>query len=210
MAIVAKNKGGSSVAPIEAGTYAARCYSMIHIGTIEETILGDKKTLNKVRIGWELPTEMHVFNDEKGPEPRAISEEYTLSMHEKSTLRPFLEGWRGRGFTEEEAEAFDITALLGIECMITIIHKKAKNGNTYAKVTAASKMPKGMECPPQINATFLLDYDNFSMEKVNSLPDFIQEKIFNSAEFNALQGEAEQEKQVMDPAPTEDDDDLPF
>ncbi len=52
MPITATNKGGSSYEPIPAGAYPARCYSMIHIGTIEENILGQTKKLNKVRITW--------------------------------------------------------------------------------------------------------------------------------------------------------------
>jgi hypothetical protein len=69
---------------------------------------------------------------------------------------------------------------------------------------------KGVECPAQINETFLLDYDNFDMEKANSLPDFIQEKIFSSVEFNALMGEAEVEKRAIDTEPAIDEDGLPF
>ena len=71
----------------------------------------------------------------------------------------------------------------------------------------ASKMPKGMDCPPQISETVLIDYDNFDIEKVNALPDFIQEKIFSSMEFNALMGEAEEEKRQ---AQAEVEGDEPF
>jgi hypothetical protein len=69
--------------PIEAGSYPARCYSMIEMGTNEETYQGAAKMVNKVRITWELPTEMQVFKEERGPEPRVISKEFSLSMHEK-------------------------------------------------------------------------------------------------------------------------------
>jgi hypothetical protein len=46
---------------IPAGNYIGRCYQMIHIGTVQETYLGEPKQFNKVRIGWELPTERKVF-----------------------------------------------------------------------------------------------------------------------------------------------------
>ena len=58
MAIIATSNGGTSYEPIPSGSYPARCYSMIHLGTIEENILGTVKKLNKVRITWELPTEL--------------------------------------------------------------------------------------------------------------------------------------------------------
>jgi hypothetical protein len=60
MAIIAE-KSGSSYFLIEAGSYAARCYSMVHIGTIEEEFNGEKKKRNKVRLTWEIPSEKFVF-----------------------------------------------------------------------------------------------------------------------------------------------------
>ena len=57
MAILATDKGGSTREPLAAGTYAARCFQMIQIGTVLENIQGKDKLLNKCRIVWELPDE---------------------------------------------------------------------------------------------------------------------------------------------------------
>ena len=139
MAIIASNNGGTSYEPIASGSYAARCYSMIHIGTIEENIMGTNKKLNKVRITWELPTELKVFKEENGEQPQVISKEFTLSLHEKATLRNFLKNWRGKDFTDDEAKAFDIEKLVGAPCMINITHKLSKDGNkTYAEIGSIS------------------------------------------------------------------------
>jgi hypothetical protein len=156
MAITATNSGGSSYEPIPAGTYLARCYSMVQIGTVEEEFQGLKKQVNKVRITWELPTEMKVFNPEKGEQPQAISKEFTLSMHEKSSLRAFLTSWRGKGFTEDEAKEFDVTKLLGKPCMISIFHQASKSNpeKSYERIASISPVMKGMECPPQVNPSF--------------------------------------------------------
>jgi len=94
MAINATTNGNTPRELIPTGNYIARCYKMIHIGTVEEVILGDKKILNKVRIGWELPTELRVFNEEKGEQPLVIDKEFTLSLYEKSALRGVLKSWR--------------------------------------------------------------------------------------------------------------------
>jgi hypothetical protein len=184
--IKATNKGGSNYEPIAAGTYAARCYQMIHIGTTEENILGQMKKLNKVRITWELPTELKVFKEENGEQPHVISKEFTLSMNEKATLRKFLEGWRGKAFTEKEAESFDITVLLGKPCMLSIIHKQAKNGNTYAEISSVSSVPKGMNVPEQINPLKELNYDKFDWELFETLPDFIKDKMKQTDEFKFM------------------------
>jgi len=188
MAITATNTGGSSYEPIPAGTYLARCYSMVQIGTVEEEFQGLKKQVNKVRITWELPTELKVFNPEKGEQPQAISKEFTLSMHEKSSLRAFLTSWRGKGFTEDEAKAFDVTRLLGVPCMLSIVHEPGKKdpSKTYDKIASVSTVMKGVTMPPQINPSFEFTLEKFELEKFDLLPDFLKDKIRQSREYKNM------------------------
>ena len=184
---------------------------MIHIGTVQENVMGDMKTMNKVRIGWELPTELRVFNEEKGEQPLVISEEFTLSMHEKSNLRKVLASWRGKDFSEGEAKCFDITKLIGAPCMLNIIHRPSKSNpsNIFAKIGSVSPVPKGLGVPAQINPTFVLEYDTFSWDKFNTLPDFIKTKMQGSLEYAALtqphHTDATQPAELKEPL-----DDLPF
>lgn len=184
MAIIAENTG-TKREPIPQGNYVARCYQMIQIGTVQEEFEGQKKIMHKVRIGWELPTEQRVFDEAKGEQPLVISNEYTLSMHEKSKLRSVLQSWRGKAFSEEEAKSFDITKLIGASCMLNIIHKETPNG-TYANIGSIAPIPKGLECPPQINPAFVLSYDSFDYAKYMGLPDFIKAKMQTSLEFQAI------------------------
>lgn len=187
MPILATNNGTQREL-IPAGNYIGRCYQMIEIGTVTENILGENKILKKVRIGWELPTELKVFNEEKGEQPCVISKEFTLSMHEKSSLRGTLKSWRGKDFTEEEARSFDITKLLGVPCMINIIHRpgKADPSKTYQEIAGITGVPKGMIVPEQINKTVCLSYDSFDAEIFNALPDFIKDKMKGSLEYAAM------------------------
>lgn len=193
-----------------AGNHIARCYQMIEIGTVNELIPGrGSKTLKKVRIGWELPNETREFREGEGQKPFSISKEYTLSMHEKSNLRQDLKSWRGKDFTEDQAKCFDITALLGVPCMINIIHVE-KNGNTYANISGITPMPKGIACPEQINKTFELSYDSFDEEKFNSLPDFIKDKMRGSLEYAAFKNPHEQVSHQAEQSNEDEADDLPF
>jgi len=92
--------------------------------------------------------EMKVFKEENGPQPMVLSKDFTLSMHEKSTLRKFLGDWRGKAFTDEEAKSFDITKLLGAECQISVSHQVSdKDGKTYANVKSAVMPPPGQPAP---------------------------------------------------------------
>ena len=207
--IIASNKSGSTYEPVPAGNYVARCIKMIHYGTITEDYLGTPKTLNKVQLSWELPGELKVFKEENGEQPYMLSKDFTLSMHEKASLRKWLESWRGKGFTNAESEAFDITNLVGKACMINVIHN-TKGDKTYANISGVSSMPKGLSCPPQINDSVIFSVLDFKNELFETFPDFIKDKIKSSVEYKAMQ----QPNAVhTDPEPTNspsEEDDLPF
>lgn len=196
---------------IPSGNYIARCYKMIEIGTCDEEYLGVKKQVKKINITWELPTELKVFKEEKGAQPLVISREFTLSMHENSGLRAVLQSWRGKAFTEQEAERFDVTVLLTKPCMLNIIHVQGKKNpeKTYEQISSITPLPKGVTCPAQINKTFELSYDNFSQELFAMLPDFIKDKMKLTPEYKALNETFNQDTQ-SNITTSDDGDGLPF
>lgn len=210
--INAKNSGTTRI-PIPAGNYIARCYQMIHIGTVKENYMGQDKMLNKVRIGWELPTELKVFKQENGEQPHVISQEFTLSLNEKANLRKLLASWRGKDFTEEEAKSFDVTKLLGATCFLNIIHKPKKTDPSvvYEQIASVSPLPKSVKCPPQINKNMVLQYDDFDYGLFDNLPDFIKDKIKVSEEYKAMVN-PEETSFTSDDEQNEPvyEDDLPF
>jgi hypothetical protein len=194
MPIIATNKKGADVELIEAGSYPARIYQMIHLGNIAGY---QGQIQNKVRIGFELPTEMKVFNEEKGEQPRVMSKEYTLSFNEKANLRKLIDACDSEalkvgddGFLEE----FDIEQLIGKTCLITISHKQRKDGEgTYACISNETAIPKGMECAGAINPTMVLSYDNWNEEIFENLPDFLKEKIVSSDEYKQMKRSPDEE-----------------
>ena len=186
MSIIAKSSGNTerTLAPI--GNHLARCVKMVHIGTNEETIQGTVKKLNKVKLSFELPDETHVFKEENGAEPFLVSKDYTLSMSDKANLRKDLESWRGKSFTPKQAEEFDITVLLGIPCMVNVIHKTAKSsGNDYVVISGITPLPKRVECPAQIIPSFEFNFTD-SFENFELLDQWTQDRIKESDEFKAL------------------------
>jgi len=186
MAINATNNGGKQHEPINAGTYAARCYAMVHIGTIDEQIQNKPiQWINKVHFTFELPTEKMVFDESKGPECRVIGKEFTLSMNEKATLRKFLESWRGQKFTDEQAKIFDVTKLLNVPCLVSVIHKTSSKGNVYTEISSVSMPISGMIVPELTNKIFEFNYDD-KTENFPDVPKFIREKVVRSKEWNAI------------------------
>ncbi|RIV20380.1 hypothetical protein DYU11_20225 [Fibrisoma montanum] len=196
---------------MEQGNYVARCFSMIQIGTVEETYLGESKTVNKIRLAWEFPTEKAVFSPEKGEEPFVLGKEYSFSMHEKATFRKDLGSWRGKTFTDEEAAKFDAGKLLGVPCMINVIHHTTAKGETIAKIGSIAPLPKGLTCPDQINPTQALSFADFDFGVFDKLPGWIQEKIKSSKEYAALVNPAPAtQNTAFDYTPVGEDEALPF
>lgn|SRR3990167_3708594 len=214
MAIYATNEGGS-YEPVPAGNHVARCISMIHLGTLKQEFQGKQTELNKIRITWELPEETKVFKEENGEQPYTVSKEFTLSMNEKANLRKFLESWRGKGFTEEEAKKFDVTKLLGVPCMLSVIHKTSKQGKTYADISAVSTLPKKTVCPEQVNPSFEFNFYEWNKEKFESLPDWLKDKMKQSKEYKFIVDPTLKETPKEDDEPDMNDigdnsDNLPF
>ncbi len=201
MPIIAKNAGKKrELAP--QGNHVAICYKMIELGTITDTFQGEDVTRHRVLLYWELSNEPKDFDGSGKESPISVSKEFTLSMNEKSTLRKMLESWRGKAFTKDEANAFDITKLMGIPCMVNVIHVTSGTGNQYENVSSITPLPKGMEKPTAVNKTIEFSIDGFDQALFDSFPDFIKEKINSSAEM--------QNKPQAVPVEVEEEEELPF
>ena len=174
MGTTAKNSGGDfPKAPV--GTHVARCYQVIDLGHQKTTWQGEDKWLHKVMLSWELCNEL--MDDGK---PFAVSARYTVSLSEKSLLRPTLEAWRGKPFTDEELNGFDVKNVLGAYCMVGVVHN-TDNGKTYANVSAILPLPKGMAKPVAFNPTLYFDLEN---DDVTKLPDWLQKTVKKSREMS--------------------------
>lgn len=180
-----------------AGTFAARCIQVVDLGT-QSTPFGES---HKVRISWEIPTETAVFDEKKGQQPFMLSKDYTLSLYEKANLRHDLESWRGKAFTEEQLSGFDIASLLGVPCLLSVLHKPSKDNKTYANVSAISALPKGMTVPPQINPSVQYNVSEGRSDTFKALPGWLQKKIEGSFEFSESGGATQQDV---------DDSSIPF
>ena len=169
---------------IPTGNHVARCFSMVHIGTVQGTF----GIQNKVRIGWELPEELRVFDQAKGEQPMVIFQEFSLSMNAKANLRKMLASWRGKDFSPEEAKKFDITKLIGVPCMLNIIHKPGIQdpSKTYQTISGVSTVPKSMKVPKQILPAQVLSFESWDEEMFQSLPEYLRNKIVVSKEYQEL------------------------
>ena len=177
---VTENKTEYAIVP--AGNHVARVYSIIHIGTsVKDTQYGPR-TINAVRVTWELPNETKEFKDGEGERPFSISEEYNLVYGEKSKLRSIVEGMKADIMSDDGF--MDIEKLMGTVCLLNIQHKTTVKGTTYANVVSAAPLPKGMNVPDPVNDPFILNYtDKWSQDDFDKLPDFLKGKMYDTDEY---------------------------
>lgn len=178
MSLTTSAKGGASIAPLEPGTYPAICYGLIDIGVqYNETY---KNSSPKIIIMWEIPGETITIDGEE--KPRVMSQTYTSSLNERAALRRDLALWRGRDFTEAELASFDLKTIVGVPCLLTVVRREY-NGRTYANIGGVTKMAKGMEKPKGTLPKVVFDLDNDPLDKIDSLPEWIQERIKKSETY---------------------------
>lgn len=225
MSLIAKATG-SDMEPITPGMHPAVCYGVVDLGT--QPAFGQFPPKRKVLFLFELPLERGEFErDGKMVSlPRAISVSFTLSLHKKGNLRPALESWRGREFTDKELQGFDVMACIGANALLNITHRAGagKNaGRTFADIKAICPLPKGtakrqLENPP---LKFSLDDvpPRTQPTKPDAMPDWIWARITQSDEYihrvqddgvSTPTDEAEQAAIAANLSPEADGEDVPF
>ena len=143
----------------------------------------------------------------------SINIEYNLTYYEAAKLFKHVNTWRGKTLTSQEIDDFEIDSLIGEPCMLSVTHNTSKNnGKTYANITGVSALPKGFECPEQVNKSFIWDYDtNFDVVELNNFPQFFIDMIKGTPEWDAKQNELlESELQSEIIKQTNEEDNLPF
>ena len=168
--------------PPEAGTFAARCASLIDLGTQTSVWEGEEKRAHKVLISFEV---LDTDNRRSDGSPHLVSKRFTASLHPKAGLRKFLESWRGRPFTAEELAGFDLKAVVGLTCLVGIVHE-AKGDKVYANLSSVMKLPKGMPAPSGEIVPVSFDMAAPDWQVFAGLSSRLQAQIAESPEFIAL------------------------
>jgi hypothetical protein len=196
---IAKNSGGDFT-PLPAGSHVARCFAVISLGTQQSPMFPSSF---KVMLMFEVPGE--TINIENKPIPMTIQKEYTLSLSEKSNLRRDLQSWRGREFTAKELEGFAVETVVGVPCMLSVIHKANAQKKTYANISSISGLPKGVQCPAQVHKSVKYEIEHGGDEVYNSLPEWIRKKIAMCGEWSQP-SHVQQKEQSTAPEPETDDE----
>lgn len=218
MGFVASDAGGSgNFKRVPAGVHIGRCYSLIDLGTQLSSGQFGEKMQHKIRIGWELFGEdenggpLSVDVDGKQM-PMTISKSYTMSLHEKASLRKDLSAWRGKDFSDDEAKAFDVSRLVGAYCMVNVTTSET-NGKTYSNVAGLTPLPAALKNskPPAVHDNVMFNLDEPDMKVFSTFHEKLQEAIKRSPEWaKATGGSAPERKAPADFDDVPDFDEPPF
>lgn len=120
--------------PAPEGLHQGVCVDVVDLGLVD----GPYGQKHQVEVRWQL--------DQERDDGRRhmVVKRYTLSLNEKATLRQHLEAWRGRKFSREELEGFDLEKLIGVNGQIQVVHVLLDKGGTWAAVQAIVPLGKGM------------------------------------------------------------------
>jgi hypothetical protein len=205
----------SNYTPPPDGVHIARCYRLIDLGTQPKSFQGQSKgEARKIMATWELLGEDRMEDGK----PFTISKSWFLSMHEKASLRKDLESWRGKPFTADEENSFDVSRLLGAYCLINVIREPGADGTPYTKIGAITPLIKGMAKPDPVNQDFIFDADEPDMEAYGKFSDKMKELIGNCREWRTKRAGGRPATTATAPAAAtaggsgfdDMDDDIPF
>jgi hypothetical protein len=201
---VTASSSGQKSDPVPAGTHHAVCYGVVAVGTQPSQQFTPRP---KVVVAFEIPAERITIKDKDLP--RGISKRYTLSLNEKASLRKDLQSWRGRPFTPAELAGFDVSKLIGANCLLSVLHQD-RAGAVYANISTISSLPKAMkpvqpENPPlYFNVVEAIDTaKRKGLRDINwpdDLPMWLQKLCSESEEYKAF---------VMGPSATSEPPDSP-
>jgi hypothetical protein len=141
-AVTAKDSG-ALFAPHSEGQHAMLCVDIVNLGINVEQF-GDQEPREVAKVAL-------VFASGERQEDSSltlVTTEMTLSANEKANLRKFLESWRGRSYTAEQAEAgLPIAKLWGKEALVSVEHVTTRKGRKFAKIVGIAPLPKTMPGP---------------------------------------------------------------
>lgn len=197
MSLTLSESNTTDYTPPEAGTFAARCVGLIDLGTQTSTYEGETKAAHKLLLQLEITD---AENRRSDGSPHTISKRFTASLHPKAGLRKFLESWRGKPFTPEELKAFDTRNLLGLPCLVGVVHE-TKGDKTYANLASVMKLPKGMPAGAGELNPVAFDLAAPDWQVFAGLSSRLQGQIADSPEYQAIPNKPKTIS-VGSPAPT--------
>lgn len=171
-----------SIPPVPGGTYMAVCIYSLGIGEQLCKYKDSTKYNNQVMIGFELIGQTVEIDGKQ--EPRVLGRTFNIAKSQNSGLRKFLGSWMGKALTDDEYMSFDTNTLLGKPAMLSVVLNDA---GEYANIDGIMQIPAGIPEPKATITPYWFDMDDgFDQAAFEKLPEWAQEKIKKSTEYQKL------------------------
>jgi hypothetical protein len=157
------------------GTSTAVLWCLAYLGKHESTYQGETRLRELVGLAWELA--------EPAEDGRhlSVTEVLTASLNERAKFFARVLALTGK---REPPEGFDLERLLGRGAVVTVAHE-IRDGKTWANVTQAGPLPRGMAAPPPSVALTYYDVDAPTPEALERLPSRFR-KLLERADLSRL------------------------
>jgi hypothetical protein len=142
--IIARDEGQKEWAKPDEGQHQCVLVDVIDLGYHDKSFQGVSKGLAQ-KCAFVFQIEQTNPDTGRRFEP---SQEFWVSMYEMANLRKFLETWRGKSYTDEEAkEGAPLHKLEGVNGLMQVEHKpsKANPKRVYANIVSVTPLPRSMQ-----------------------------------------------------------------
>ena len=171
-----KDRAKPKTPPVDPGVYVAICVGVIDLG--EQYKENFKNYSNEVQIVWELVGETVEVDGEQ--KPRQLSRTFAVATSKKANIRAVLSSWNGKTYSDEEFGELDLFDQIGKACQLNVV---LNDTGEYANVESVIPLPKGMIAPTTTTPPIKWDMEQWDDEGFKALPDWVQEKIKKSTQY---------------------------
>lgn len=171
-----KDRAKPKIPTVEPGVYVAVCIGVIDLG--EQYSEKFKNYSSKVQFVWELPYETIEVDGKQ--EPKQLSREFAIATKKNSNLRTFISSWNSKAYSDEEFPEVELFDQIGKPCQLNVV---LNDTGEYANVDTVMPLPKGFPAPQSSTRPIVWDMDNWNDEAFKVLPEWVQDKIKKSTQY---------------------------
>lgn len=176
-----RDKVKPSLPPIPGGTYLGICVYSIALGEQLCEFEGKSKGYyNQVMLGFEICGQTVEIDGKQ--EPRVLSKTFNATKGKKSGLRKFLGAWEAKELTDDEYLDSDTNDYVGRAAFLTIVLNET---GEYSNIDGIAPLPTGLpiDVPKPMSQLILFDMEPWDQKVFESLPEWAQERIKKSTEY---------------------------
>ena len=176
-----RNNIKPTLPPIPGGTYLAICVYSIAIGEqLCEYEGKSKEYYRQVVLGFEIGGQTIEIDGKQ--EPRVLGRTFNSKKGKKSGLRKFIGAWEAKVLTDDEYLDIDTDDYVGKPALLTIVLNET---GEYSNIDSVAPLPVGLpiDVPQPMSKLIRFDVDNWDQAAFEVLPEWAQERIKKSTDY---------------------------